>query len=121
MRLSRISVLVPINTKVKNRNTNPNIENNKFFGGEFLFFIDNKFLKKHIINQSIKKIKINSLFDLFTVLKKEFVQDSIKTVNIDDWLIKEDTLKKIETDMNQSYKEINKVGFIKFMNRKYFI
>ena len=29
MRLRRISVLVPINTKVKNRNTNPNIENNK--------------------------------------------------------------------------------------------
>ena len=98
-----------------------NIENNKFFGGEFLFFINNKFLKKHIINQSIKKIEMNSLFDLFTVLNKGFVQDSIKTVNIDDWIIKEDTLKKIETDIDQNYKEINKDGFIKYMNREYFI
>ena len=98
-----------------------NIENNKFFGGEFLFFINNKFLKKHIINQSIKKIEMNSLFDLFTVLNKEFIQDSIKTVNIEDWIIKEDTLKKIKTDIDQNYKEINKVGFIKYMNREYFI
>ena len=98
-----------------------NIENNKFFGGEFLFFINNKFLKKHIINESIKKIEMNSLFDLFTVLNKEFIQDSIKTVNIEDWIIKEDTLKKIKTDIDQNYKEINKVGFIKYMNREYFI
>ena len=98
-----------------------NIENNKFFGGEFQFFINNKFLKKYIINQSIMKLEINSLFDLFTVLKKEFVQDSLKTVNIDDWLIKEDMLNKIETDMNENYKEINKVGFIKYMDKKYFV
>ena len=59
---------------------------------------------------------MNSLFDLFTVLNKEFIQDSIKTVNIEDWIIKEDTLKKIKTDIDQNYKEINKVGFIKYKN-----
>ena len=53
--------------------------------------------------------------------KKEFVQESIKTVNIEAWIIKEDTLKKIEADIDQNYKEINKVGFIKYMNREYFI
>ena len=42
-------------------------------------------------------------------------------MNIEDWIIKEDTLKKIKTDIDQNYKEINKVGFIKYMNREYFI
>ena len=98
-----------------------NIENNMFFGGEFQFFISNKFLKKYIINQSISKKKIDSLYDLFTVLEKNFVDENMKTVNIDNWYIKEETLNNMEEDLNENYKQINKIGFIKYINSKYFI
>ena len=98
-----------------------NIENNMFFGGEFQFFISNKFLKKYIINKSIAKKKIDSLYDLFTVLEKNFVHENMKTVNIDKWYIKEETLNNMEKDLNQNYKQINKIGFIKYINSKYFI
>ena len=98
-----------------------NIENNMFFGGEFQFFISNKFLKKYIINQSITKKKIDSLYDLFTVLEKNFVDENMKTVNIDNWYIKEETLNNMEEDLNENYKQINKIGFIKYINSKYFI
>ena len=98
-----------------------NIENNMFFGGEFQFFISNKFLKKYIINKSIAKKKIDSLYDLFTVLEKNFVYENMKTVNIDKWYIKEETLNNMEKDLNQNYKQINKIGFIKYINSKYFI
>jgi len=98
-----------------------NIENNMFFGGEFQFFISNKFLKKYIINQSITKKKIDSLYDLFTVLEKNFVDENMKTVNIDKWYIKEETLNNMEEDLNENYKQINKIGFIKYINSKYFI
>ncbi len=98
-----------------------NIENNMFFGGEFQFFINNKFLKKYIINQSITKKKIDSLYDLFTVLEKSFVDENMKTVNIDNWYIKEETLNNMEEDLNENYKQINKIGFIKYINSKYFI
>ena len=98
-----------------------NIENNMFFGGEFQFFISNKFLKKYIINKSITKKKIDSLYDLFTVLEKNFVHENMKTVNIDKWYIKEETLNNMEKDLNQNYKQINKIGFIKYINSKYFI
>ena len=98
-----------------------NIENNMFFGGEFQFFISNKFLKKYIINKSITKKKIDSLYDLFTVLEKNFVYENMKTVNIDKWYIKEETLNSIEKDLNENYKQINKIGFIKYINSKYFI
>jgi len=98
-----------------------NIENNMFFGGEFQFFISNKFLKKYIINKSITKKKIDSLYDLFTVLEKNFVYENMKTVNIDKWYIKEETLNNMEKDLNENYKQINKVGFIKYINSKYFI
>ena len=98
-----------------------NIENNMFFGGEFQFFISNKFLKKYIINKSIAKKKIDSLYDLFTVLEKNFVYENMKTVNIDKWYIKEETLNSIEKDLNENYKQINKIGFIKYINSKYFI
>jgi len=98
-----------------------NIENNMFFGGEFQFFISNKFLKKYIINKSITKKKIDSLYDLFTVLEKNFVYENMKTVNIDKWYIKEETLNNMEKDLNQNYKQINKIGFIKYINSKYFI
>ena len=98
-----------------------NIENNMFFGGEFQFFISNKFLKKYIINQSISKKKIDSLYDLFTVLEKNFVYENMKTVNIDNWYIKEETLNNMEEDLNENYKQINKIGFIKYINSKYFI
>ena len=98
-----------------------NIENNMFFGGEFQFFISNKFLKKYIINKAITKKKIDSLYDLFTVLEKNFVYENMKTVNIDKWYIKEETLNNMEKDLNQNYKQINKIGFIKYINSKYFI
>ena len=98
-----------------------NIENNMFFGGEFQFFISNKFLKKYIINQSIGKKKIDSLYDLFTVLEKNFVDENMKTVNIDNWYIKEETLNNMKEDLNENYKQINKIGFIKYINSKYFI
>ena len=98
-----------------------NIENNMFFGGEFQFFISNKFLKKYIINKSIAKKKIDSLYDLFTVLEKNFVYENMKTVNIDKWYIKEETLNNMEKDLNENYKQINKIGFIKYINSKYFI
>ena len=98
-----------------------NIENNMFFGGEFQFFISNKFLKKYIINQSTTKKKIDSLYDLFTVLEKNFVDENMKTVNIDNWYIKEETLNNMEEDLNENYKQINKIGFIKYINSKYFI
>ena len=98
-----------------------NIENNMFFGGEFQFFISNKFLKKYIINKSITKKKIDSLYDLFTVLEKNFVHENMKTVNIDKWYIKEETLNNMEKDLNENYKQINKIGFIKYINSKYFI
>ncbi len=98
-----------------------NIENNKFFGGEFQFFINNKFLKKYLINQSAINKEIDSLYDLFTVLESSFVKDKIKTVKIDNWFIKENTLNKIEEDLNKNYKQINKIGFVKYMNSKYFI
>ena len=98
-----------------------NIENNMFFGGEFQFFISNKFLKKYIINQSITKKKIDSLYDLFTVLEKKFIHKNMKTVNIDKWYIKEETLNSMEEDLNENYKQINKIGFIKYINSKYFI
>ena len=98
-----------------------NIENNKFFGGEFQFFINNKFLKKYIINQSTKNKKIDSLYDLFTVLEENFVQGNVKTVNIDNWYIKEEVLNNIEEDINENYKQINKTGFVKYINSKYFI
>ena len=98
-----------------------NIENNMFFGGEFQFFISNKFLKKYIINKAITKKKIDSLYDLFTVLEKNFVHENMKTVNIDKWYIKEETLNNMEKDLNQNYKQINKIGFIKYINSKYFI
>ena len=98
-----------------------NIENNMFFGGEFQFFISNKFLKKYIINKSITKKKIDSLYDLFTVLEKNFVYENMKTVNIDKWYIKEETLNNMEKDLNENYKQINKIGFIKYINSKYFI
>ena len=98
-----------------------NIENNIFFGGEFEFFINNKFLKKHIINKSINNKKIDSLYDLFTVLEKKFVQGNIKTINIDKWCIKEETLSSIEQDLSKNYKQINKTGFVEYMKSKYFI
>ena len=98
-----------------------NIENNMFFGGEFQFFISNKFLKKYIINQSITKKKIDSLYDLFTVLEKNFIHKNMKTVNIDKWYIKEETLNSMEEDLNKNYKQINKIGFIKYINTNYFI
>ncbi len=98
-----------------------NIENNKFFGGEFQFFINNKFLKKYIINQSTKNKKIDSLYDLFTVLEENFVQGNVKTVSIDNWYIKEEVLNNIEEDINENYKQINKTGFVKYINSKYFI
>ena len=98
-----------------------NIENNKYFGGEFQFFVNNKFLKNYIISQSISNKKINSLYDLFTVLEKSFVNSNLKTVNIDNWCIEENTLNKIEKDLNENYKKINKTGFVKYMNSKYFI
>jgi len=98
-----------------------NIENNKFFGGEFQFFINNKFLKKYIINQSTKNKKIDSLYDLFTILEENFVQGNVKTVSIDNWYIKEEVLNNIEEDINENYKQINKTGFVKYINSKYFI
>ena len=98
-----------------------NIENNMFFGGEFQFFISNKFLKKYIINKSVTKKKIDSLYDLFTVLEKNFVYENMKTVNIDKWYIKKETLNNMEKDLNENYKQINKIGFIKYINSKYFI
>ena len=98
-----------------------NIENNIFFGGEFQFFINNKFLKKYIINQSTKNKKIDSLYDLFTVLEENFVQGNVKTVSIDNWYIKEEVLNNIEEDINENYKQINKTGFVKYINSKYFI
>jgi hypothetical protein len=45
----------------------------------------------------------------------------MKTVNIDKWYIKEETLNSIEKDLNENYKQINKIGFIKYINSKYFI
>ena len=81
------------------------IENNRYFGGEFLFFINNKFLKKYIINYSRSKEKISSLYDLFTVLEKSFVDSSRKTISIGRWCIEEDTLEKIEKDLNENYKK----------------
>ena len=98
-----------------------NIEDNKFFGGEFQFYINNIFLKKHIIKQSGKNEKIDSLFDLFSVLNKNFVEDRTNTVSIDEWNIKEETLNKIKEDINKNYKKINKTGFLKYMNSIYFI
>ncbi len=98
-----------------------NIENNMFFGGEFQFFVNNKFLKKYIMNQSMRNKKINSLYDLFNVLEKNYVEDSIKSINIDKWCIREETLNSIKEDLNKNYKKINKIGFIKYMNSKYFI
>ena len=98
-----------------------NIENHIFFGGEFQFFVNNKFLKKYIMNQSMSNEKINSLYDLFNVLEKNYVEDNIKSINIDKWCIKEETLNSIEEDLNENYKQINKIGFIKYMNSKYFI
>jgi len=98
-----------------------NIENNKFFGGEFQFFINNKFLKKYIINQSTKNKKIDSLYGLFTILEENFVQGNVKTVSIDNWYIKEEVLNNIEEDINENYKQINKTGFVKYINSKYFI
>ena len=98
-----------------------NIENHIFFGGEFQFFVNNKFLKKYIMNQSMSNEKINSLYDLFNVLEKNYVEDNIKSINIDKWCIKEETLNSIEEDLNENYKQINKIGFIKYINSKYFI
>ena len=98
-----------------------NIENNKYSGGKFQFFINNKFLKNYIISQSINGKKITSLYDLFTVLEKNFVESDIKTINIDNWHIEEDALNNIEKDLNENYKKINKTGFVKYMNSKYFI
>ena len=97
------------------------IENNRYFGGEFLFFINNKFLKKYIINYSRSKEKISSLYDLFTVLEKSFVDSSRKTISIGRWCIEEDTLEKIEKDLNENYRKINKTGLAKYMNSKYFV
>ena len=98
-----------------------NIESNKYFGGEFQFFVNNKYLKNYIITQSISNKTINSLYDLFNVLEKNFVVSDSKTVNIDKWCIEEDTLKSIEEDLNENYKKINKTGFFKYMLSKYFI
>jgi len=98
-----------------------NIENNKYFGGEFLFFINNTFLKKYIISNSRSNEKINSLYDLFTILEKSFVNSNHKTIKVGRWCIKEDTLNNIEKDLNENYRKINKTGFIKYMHNKYFI
>jgi len=98
-----------------------NIENNKYFGGEFLFFINNTFLKKYIISHSRSKEKINSLYDLFTILEKSFVDNSHKTIKVGKWCIEEDALNNIEKDLNENFKKINKTGFVKYMNNKYFV
>ena len=98
-----------------------NIENNKYFGGEFLFFINNTFLKKYIISNSRSNEKINSLYDLFTILEKSFVNSNHKTIKVGKWCIKEDILNNIEKDLNENYRKINKTGFIKYMHNKYFI
>ena len=98
-----------------------NIENNKYIGGEFLFFINNTFLKKYIISNSRSNEKINSLYDLFTILEKRFVNSNHKTIKVGKWCIKEDILNNIEKDLNENYRKINKTGFIKYMHNKYFI
>ena len=98
-----------------------NIESNKYFGGEFLFFINNTFLKKYIISNSRSNEKINSLYDLFTILEKSFVNTNHKTIKVGKWCIKEDILNNIEKDLNENYRKINKTGFIKYMHNKYFI
>ena len=98
-----------------------NIESNKYFGGEFLFFINNTFLKKYIISNSRSNEKINSLYDLFTILEKSFVNTNHKTIKVGKWCIKEDTLNNIEKDLNENFRKINKTGFIKYMHNKYFI
>jgi len=98
-----------------------NIESNKYFGGEFLFFINNTFLKKYIISNSKSNEKINSLYDLFTILEKSFVNTNHKTIKVGKWCIKEDTLNNIEKDLNENFRKINKTGFIKYMHNKYFI
>ena len=58
---------------------------------------------------------------MFTVLEKKFVQGNIKTINIDKWCIKEETLSSIEQDLSKNYKQINKTGFVEYMKSKYFI
>ena len=98
-----------------------NIETNKFFGGKFMFFVNNISLKKHIIRESRKNKKIHSLFDLFTVLNKNFIQDNVKTIKIGNWNIQEETLSIIEKDIKENYKKINKSGFVNYMNNNYFV
>ena len=44
-----------------------------------------------------------------------------KTIKVGRWCIEEDALNNIEKDLNKNFKKINKTGFVKYMNNKYFV
>ena len=98
-----------------------NTENNLFLGGKFYFFINNQSLKKKVINSSKNKIVINSLFELFSALEKDFTEKNEATFEINNWRIKEELKDEIEKDIKENYKKINKSGFENYMGNKYFL
>ena len=98
-----------------------NTENNLFLGGKFYFFINNNSLKKKVINSSKNKIVINSLFELFNALEKDFTEKNEMTFEINNWRIKEELKDEIEKDIKENYKKINKSGFENYMGNKYFL
>ena len=98
-----------------------NTENNLFLGGEFYFFINNNSLKKKLINSSKNKLVINSLFDLFNVLEKDFTEKNEMTFKVGNLRIKEKLKDEIQKDIKENYKKINKSGFENYMVDKYFL
>ncbi len=98
-----------------------NTESNLFLGGEFYFFINNHPLKKKLINSSKEQVEINSLFDLFNALEKDFTENNEGSFQINNWRIKKDIKQKIQKDIKENYKEINKSGFESYITNKYFL
>ncbi len=98
-----------------------NTENNLFLGGEFYFFINNHSLKKKLISSSKSQIIINSLFDLFNALEEDFAEKNEANFEVANWRIRGELKEKIQKDIKENYKEINKSGFENYMATKYFL
>ena len=94
------------------------IDDNNFFGCEFLMPLINQHLVRHLIKQSKTLSENNSLYNLLNFLPFNQTSEDLKVGNLFTDKI---TLKNIHNHINENYEKINRLGIVEYFNKVFFI
>lgn len=114
-----IELSTPLPGLLKNYFLLHNLKYNSFFGGEAVFATNNTHLIKNLIKHSKSKLDASNA-QIFTLVPK-LLNNSENYLSIDQFVISQETISKIETELNQNFELINKTGVDKYFEQKYFI